>query len=229
VPRLNCPRSIDLITRRGRRFGQNPSRRLSGGRPRGGATLEWSHEIPEPIRPPGTIVPLARRERPRSPAAPAVEARPAPLPHDALAPEPLHELSTLQRYLERGGLGTNLIDLVWVRTSILNGDPSRLEVHFSEAVAHGERPDRLLQLREWEASTAFTERERCALAWTDALSQLSRSRVTEEMYHRVRQQFTDREVADLSWAVVAMNAWNRLAIAFRISPRPAGTGVPGSI
>ena len=179
------------------------------------------------FRPSTTIVPLVRRERSHPPAAAPPAPTPNPLPPCDRTPEPNPGLASLQSYLERCGLGTALIDLVWVRTAILNGNPYRVQVHCSEAVAHGERPGRLLELSDWAESTAFTERERCALAWTDALTQLPRARVSEEMYEQVRQQFTDREVVDLSWAIVAMNAWSRLAIAFRLSPSPLGTAVPG--
>ncbi|HTP53991.1 MAG TPA: carboxymuconolactone decarboxylase family protein [Thermoplasmata archaeon] len=213
MTRPNCPRSIDLVTRRGRRFGLRPEGRRAAAHPSGGAPLEWRPTRAEPPRTASPIVPLAAREAPRPPSHDPV--RPGAEPGTGTGPS--RELDAIQSYLERCGLGATLLDLVALRTSILNGDPRRIQQQFTEALARGERPERLLQLRAWEGATVFTDRERCALAWTDALTQLPRAPVGEAMYDRVRSQFSEQEVVDLSWAIVAMNAWNRLAIAFRTS------------
>jgi alkylhydroperoxidase family enzyme len=91
-------------------------------------------------------------------------------------------------------------------------------MHVKQAVMHGERPLRLHHLAIWRESTLFSPRERAALAWTEALTQLSPLGVSDEIYERVRTQFSEKELTDLTYAVMAINAWNRINVGFRAVP-----------
>jgi AhpD family alkylhydroperoxidase len=135
-----------------------------------------------------------------------------------LAPEPYRLLSAIETYLKDCGLEPSLINLVWIRTSQINGCPFCLQMHSSEAVTSGERVERLFQLQAWQESPVFTDRERCALAWTDAVTLVNSSRVPDELFVRAQKEFPEKELVDLTWAVVEMNCWNRLSIAFRDPP-----------
>jgi len=134
------------------------------------------------------------------------------------APEPMRALSSIEQYLEGCGLAPALLDLVQLRASLLNGCAYCLQRHSHEARARGERVERLFQLGAWPESPVFSEQERAALEWTDAVTNVQSGHVPEEVYQRARRQFTEKELVDLTWAIAAINAWNRLSIAFRYPP-----------
>jgi alkylhydroperoxidase family enzyme len=91
-------------------------------------------------------------------------------------------------------------------------------MHTKDARAAGESEQRLYSLSAWRESPFYTERERAALSWTEAVTQISESSVPDELYQEVRQQFTEKELVDLTMAIVAINGWNRMAISFRAVP-----------
>ena len=91
-------------------------------------------------------------------------------------------------------------------------------MHTKDARAAGETEQRLYTLSAWEEAPFFTERERAALAWTEAVTQVASSHVPDELYQKVRQHFSEKELVDLTLAIVAINGWNRLAISFRSVP-----------
>jgi AhpD family alkylhydroperoxidase len=109
-------------------------------------------------------------------------------------------------------------DLVTIRASQLNGCAFCLDMHVKEAKLHGERELRLHHLAIWRESGLFTPRERAALAWTEALTQLGPQGVTDEVYAAVHSQFTDQEMSDLAFLVVTINGWNRMGVAFQMTP-----------
>lgn len=111
-----------------------------------------------------------------------------------------------------------ILDLVFLRASQLNGCCFCLDMHSKQATIHGERPLRLYHLASWRESQLFVPRERAALAWTEALTQLSPTGVPDDVYDRVRSQLTEKEISDLTFAIMAINAWNRVNIAFRPVP-----------
>ena len=111
-------------------------------------------------------------------------------------------------------------DLVSIRASQLNGCAFCLDMHAKEARMHGERELRIHHLPAWRESTLFSARERAALAWTEVLTKLPEQGVSDEIYERVRTQLSEKELSDLTFDVMAINAWNRANIAF--------TTVPGS-
>jgi AhpD family alkylhydroperoxidase len=221
MPRTSCPRAADGVERRGRRFGLRPATRSDLGTPFAAGALEWNDAPPERTRPRIHVEPHPRPDRPGSIATDPSPGKVPRLRYPPLAPEPNRMMVGIKSYLDQCGLGARLLDLVWLRTSLLNGCGYGIQAHSISAMAHGERAERLYHLRVGEESPAFTERERCAIAWTDAVTLIHRFPVPDQLFERVRTQFSEKEVVDLTWAIVAMNSWNRMAIAFRIPPSAA--------
>ena len=112
-------------------------------------------------------------------------------------------------------------DLVQIRASQLNGCAFCVDMHVKEATIHGERPLRLHHVAIWRESTLFAPRERAALAWTEALTELTEGGVPDELYERVRGQFSEKELSDLTFSIMAINGWNRVGIAFKSVPGSA--------
>lgn len=136
-----------------------------------------------------------------------------------LAPEVRAHLGPLNQIaIDAGGIEKSLIELVKIRASQINGCAFCLDMHTREARALGETEERLHVLAAWHESPAFTERERAALAWTDALTDIADGHVTDEVYADVKNAFSDKELAYLTAAVVSINGWNRIAVAFRFLP-----------
>jgi AhpD family alkylhydroperoxidase len=124
----------------------------------------------------------------------------------------------LEKYLHECGLETPLLHLVKLRASQINGCAYCLDMHWKDLRAIGENEQRLYSLDAWEDSPYYTDRERAALAWTEAVTNIREGHASEEVYERVRQHFTEKELADLTFAIATINAWNRLAIAGRSVP-----------
>ena len=140
------------------------------------------------------------------------------------APGAYQAMLGLERYVAESGLDHALLELVRTRASQLNGCAFCLDMHTKDAIAAGDTPQRLLVLSAWRDAPFYTERERAALVWTEAVTQLGPSGISDELYRATRQQFDERQLVDLTMAIVAINGWNRLAIAFH-SPE-AGSHVP---
>ncbi|MGH9581869.1 MAG: carboxymuconolactone decarboxylase family protein [Bryobacteraceae bacterium] len=134
------------------------------------------------------------------------------------APQGVSALRHLQDYVEGCGLEHALLELVKTRASQINGCAYCLDMHTKDARAAGETEQRLYTLPAWREMPFFSDRERAALAWTEALTLISEHDVDETLYEEVRKQFSDKEIADLSLAIVAINGWNRLAIPFKTPP-----------
>jgi AhpD family alkylhydroperoxidase len=125
----------------------------------------------------------------------------------------------LERYLKQSGLDTNLVHLMKLRASQMNGCAYCIDMHSKDLRAAGDSEQRLYSLDAWRECPYYSDRERAALAWTEALTMLGISdRVPDAVYQQVRLQFSEAEIADLSLAVATINAWNRLAIASRMLP-----------
>lgn len=116
------------------------------------------------------------------------------------------------------GIEPTLHHLVEIRASQLNGCAFCVDMHVKQARIHGERELRLHHLAIWRESPLFSPRERAALAWTEALTQLGPEGVPDALYDKVRTQFSEQEISDLTFAVAGINAWNRLSVAFRNVP-----------
>lgn len=131
------------------------------------------------------------------------------------APGAYKPLSALQAYTEQCGLEHSLLELVKTRASQINGCAFCLEMHTREARAAGESEARLYLLSAWHESPLYTDRERAALAWTEAVTRVSETGVPDEAWEAVRKEFTEEEIANLTVAIGMINVWNRLAVSFR--------------
>lgn len=151
-----------------------------------------------------------------------------------VAPAASRAFTSLETYVAHCGLEARLLQLVNLRSSMLNGCAYCLQMHSRDAMEMGERPERLFQLGAWEESPVFSAREKAALAWTDAVTLVSSGHVPDAVFGRARAQFSEKELVDLTWAIVAINGWNRMSIAFRGQPEippapdPSVAPVPGS-
>jgi AhpD family alkylhydroperoxidase len=136
---------------------------------------------------------------------------------DALkvAPAAMQAMLALEKYVKECGLEPSLIHLVKTRASQINGCAYCLDMHTHEARRDGESEQRLYVLSAWEDSPLYSERERAALAWTEAVTLVSETNVPDEVYDRVRTQFSESELVNLTLLVATINAWNRLSVSFR--------------
>lgn len=135
-----------------------------------------------------------------------------------VAPGALDAMRGLERYTHASGLEPKLLELVKLRASQLNGCAYCLDMHSKDARALGETEQRLYALSAWRETPFFDERERAALAWAEAVTHLSDGHAPDGVYEAARQQFSEKELVDLTLAIVAINGWNRLAVAFRTVP-----------
>lgn len=140
------------------------------------------------------------------------------LDYGKVAPSVVEAMRGLGAYTGRSGLEPRLLELVKTRASQLNGCAYCLDMHTKDARALGESEQRLYALSAWRETPFFTERERAALAWTEAVTLVSETHVPDSVYTPARQCFTEKELVDLTLAIVAINGWNRFAIAFRTVP-----------
>jgi AhpD family alkylhydroperoxidase len=134
--------------------------------------------------------------------------------------EALQALFGLEAYVRKTGFDPKILHLVRMRASQINGCAYCLDMHSKDARAEGETEQRLYGLNAWRETPYYTDRERAALEWTESLTLISENHVPDEIYQRVRQQFSEAELISLTLAVAQINTWNRLAISFRA---PAGT------
>jgi AhpD family alkylhydroperoxidase len=133
-------------------------------------------------------------------------------------PEALNTMLTFWKYVMKSGLEQSLLDLVLLRASQVNHCAYCIDMHFKDAVASGETEQRLYGLDAWRESPYYTDRERAALAWTEAVTLLSEGFVPDEVYEQARQQFSEAELVSLTMAVININGWNRLNVSFRTVP-----------
>jgi AhpD family alkylhydroperoxidase len=134
------------------------------------------------------------------------------------APNLFKKFVEFNNQVHEGSIEESIRDLVAIRASQINGCGFCLDMHVKQAVIHGERPLRLHHLAAWRESTLFIPRERAALAWTEALTTLSPQGVPDEVYERVRTQLSEKELTDLTYEIMAINAWNRVNVAFKVVP-----------
>lgn len=140
---------------------------------------------------------------------------PKRLPYHTLSPEAYRGLGATKVALEKSSLGKDLIELVWLRMSQINGCAYCLEMH-AKALRAGGMPDaKLDSLAGWRVSESFTERERVALAWTEALTHVDQTHAPDSDYEPLKAHFSDAEISDLCFAIALMSAFNRLAIGMR--------------
>jgi AhpD family alkylhydroperoxidase len=135
-----------------------------------------------------------------------------------VAPEAYQALGAVQQFVDQSALPRRLLELVKMRASQLNGCAFCLDMHSKDARALGESEQRLYVLDAWREAPFYTERERAALEWTEALTRIADGHAPDATYTLVRGQFSERETVDLTMAIIAINGWNRLAIGMRQEP-----------
>jgi AhpD family alkylhydroperoxidase len=133
-------------------------------------------------------------------------------------PEPAKALLAMERYLRDCGLDHKLLHLLKMRASQINGCAYCLDMHSKDARALGETEQRLYGLDAWRETPYYTDRERAALAWTEAITMISQTHAPDEVYEEVRKYFDEQQTLNLTYAIAAINSWNRLAIAVRAVP-----------
>lgn len=145
---------------------------------------------------------------------------------DQASPKAYAAMLAMERFVRQCGLEKPLLELVKIRASQLNGCAFCLDMHTKDARAAGETEQRIFVLSAWRETGFYTPRERAALAWTEAVTLLGEHGVPDEVFQSAREQFSEEELVNLTMAVITINGWNRLAVAFQ-SPEP-GSYVPGA-
>ena len=135
-----------------------------------------------------------------------------------VAPGAYRAMASLEHYLHESGLEESLLHLIKLRASQINGCAYCLDMHWKDLKSIGEEDQRLYELNAWEEAPFYSDRERAALAWTEAVTRVADSHAPDEVYEEVRKHFNEKEVADLTLAIATINAWNRLAISARTVP-----------
>ncbi len=134
------------------------------------------------------------------------------------SPEAVAAFRGVETYVRNCGLDHALLELVRTRASQINGCAFCIDMHTKDARARGETEQRLYALAAWAETPFFSERERAALAWTEAVTRIAAAPVPESLYEELRRHFSEKEAVDLTLAVIAINGWNRLAATFRSPP-----------
>ncbi|HHT0592189.1 TPA: carboxymuconolactone decarboxylase family protein [Legionella anisa] len=133
-------------------------------------------------------------------------------------PGAVHAIFGLEKYVNSSGLEKSLLELVKLRASQINGCAYCVDMHTANAKKEGESDRRLHAVVVWRETPFFTPRERAALAWTEAVTLLSETHAPDDIYNEVLTCFNEKEVIDLTMAIIAINSWNRLAVSLRKSP-----------
>jgi AhpD family alkylhydroperoxidase len=124
----------------------------------------------------------------------------------------------LEKYLAQSGLDHKLVTLIKLRASQINGCAYCIDMHWKDLRAAGESEQRLYGLDAWRESPYYTDKERAALAWTEAVTNIQQGHAPDEVFEKTRQHFSEKELVDLTLAIAAINAWNRLVIPVRAVP-----------
>lgn len=142
----------------------------------------------------------------------------ARLEYGKVAPEAIKGMMELENFVRHSGLEISLYELVKTRASQINGCAYCLDMHTKDARKEGETEQRLYALPAWRETPFYTERERAALEWTEELTLISQHHVSDELYEKMLQHFSEKDLMSLTMAIIAINGWNRLAISFRSVP-----------
>ncbi|MEX0924072.1 MAG: carboxymuconolactone decarboxylase family protein [Rhodovibrionaceae bacterium] len=144
-----------------------------------------------------------------------------------VAPAAVEALSGLNAYSDATGIPPLLRRLLEIRVSQINGCRYCIEVHRRQALSAGETAERIALLEDWRGSDRFTAAERAALAWAESVTRIAETQAPDSDYRELRAHFEEKEAVDITFIVLAMNAWNRLAISFRREPPSARPGNGG--
>ena len=134
------------------------------------------------------------------------------------AHEPLRSLYAIERYLHGSGIEIKLLHMLKLRASQINGCAFCIDMHWKDAKAAGETEQRLYGLNAWRESPYYSEKERAALEWAENVTLVSETHIPDDVYARVRSQYSEKEIVDLTLAIGMINLWNRVAISFRTEP-----------
>ncbi|HEY5929789.1 MAG TPA: carboxymuconolactone decarboxylase family protein [Burkholderiales bacterium] len=141
------------------------------------------------------------------------------------SPELFKKYIEFNTAVKEGAIEESIRDLVAIRAAQLNGCGFCLDMHIKQAKIHGEQELRLYHLAAWRESALFAPRERAALAWTEILTRLPDQGVPDDVYDRVRTQLSEKEISDLTFLVMSVNAWNRINIGFKTVPGSSDTAL----
>ena len=133
-------------------------------------------------------------------------------------PEGVHAILAVEKIIRSSGLEPSLLELIKTRASQINGCAYCIDMHTKDARAAGETEQRLYALSAWRETRFFTPRERAALSWTEAVTNIQQGHASDELYELVRSEFDEAELVKLTLAIAQINTWNRIAIAFRAEP-----------
>ncbi len=142
----------------------------------------------------------------------------ARIDHRKVAPGAMNALYGVEKYLHTCGLPEKLLHLIKLRVSQINGCAYCIDMHSKDLRAAGDTEQRLYLLDAWHEAPFYTDRERAALAWAEAVTRITEGHVPDAVYEQARRQFSEAELVNLTLAVITINGWNRLAIAFRSVP-----------
>jgi AhpD family alkylhydroperoxidase len=138
--------------------------------------------------------------------------------YNKYSPNALHAMYALEKHLKSSTIEEKLLHLIKLRASQINGCAYCIDMHSIDARALGDTEQRLYALNAWRETPFFTQRERAALEWTEALTLVSQTHVPDDVYEAAHKEFTENELVDLTYAVATINAWNRIAISMRAVP-----------
>lgn len=139
--------------------------------------------------------------------------------------EAMKGLMEIEKYMSKSNFDKKLYHLIKLRASQLNGCAYCLDMHSKDAIKMGDTVQRLIGLDAWREAPYYTDKERAALEWTEAVTLVAKNEVSNKVYENVRKHFSEKELLQLTMGIIAINGWNRLAIPFRT---PAGTYEPNS-
>jgi AhpD family alkylhydroperoxidase len=146
---------------------------------------------------------------------PALQAR---LDYQHASPEAAKAMFQLEHVVRNSGLDPQLLELIRIRASQMNGCAYCIDMHTKDARRRGETEQRIYALSAWAEAPFYTEKERAVLAWTEALTNIQQGHAPDEVYEEVARHFAERELMNLTLAITTINAWNRIALGFRIVP-----------
>ena len=140
------------------------------------------------------------------------------LDYQQASPQGVQAMFQLERAVRESGLEPKLLELIKTRASQINGCAYCIDMHTKDARALGETEQRLFALSAWQETPFYTEKERAALKWTEAITDIQRGHAADDVFEEVRNHFEDAALMSLTLAFTTINAWNRIAIAFRLVP-----------
>jgi AhpD family alkylhydroperoxidase len=130
----------------------------------------------------------------------------------------MEAMRTLEKYIRTCGIEPKLLELIKIRASQINGCAYCIDMHTKDARAHGETEQRIYALNAWRETPFFSDKERAALAWTESVTLVSETQVPDDVYELMRKNFDEKELVNITTAIVAINGWNRFAVSFRSVP-----------